>query len=191
METKGRIKQINLDWRTRKTAVTVEIDARPDEVERLNDMDLTVVLKEYKENRSLNANRFYWDLLSQLAGKLNVSNPFMHNQLLRRYGQPEIIDGKMVYLVLPDSDEGARIADEAETFHIKPTSQVKTGVDGKQYRTYIMIKGSSSMNTKEMSRLINGLVDECKQVGIDTITPEELEALERMMARYDKKHRAR
>ena len=188
METKGRIKQINLDWKSRKTAVTVEIDARPDEVEKLNDKDLTVVLKLFRQKRSLEANSYYWQLLTQLADKLNVSNPFMHNQLLRRYGQPEIIDGKMVYLVLPDSDEGARIADEAETFHIKPTSQVKTGVDGKQYRTYIMLKGSSSLNTKEMSTLINGLVDECKQVGIDTITPAELE---RMMELYDKKHRAR
>ena len=56
METKGRIKQINLDWRTRKTAVTVEIDARPDEVEKLNDMDLTAVLKQLRQKRSLEAN---------------------------------------------------------------------------------------------------------------------------------------
>lgn len=168
--------------------MTVEIDARPDEVEKLNDMDLTVVLKQFRQKRSLEANSYYWQLLTQLADKVNVSNPFMHNQLLRRYGQPQVIDDKMVYLVLPDSDEGAKIADEAETFHIKPTSQVKTGVDGRNYRTYILLKGSSEFNTKEMSTLINGLVDECKQVGIETITPAELE---RMMELYDKKHHAR
>ena len=39
------------------------------------------------------------------------------NILLRRYGQPEVIDGKMIYLVLPDTDQGARKADEAETYH--------------------------------------------------------------------------
>ena len=188
METKGRIKQINLDWRTRKTAVTIEIDARPDEVEKLNDKDLTVVMKEYKENRSLNANRFYWDFLTQLADKMNVSNPFMHNQLLRRYGQLEIVDDEMVYLVLPDTDEGAKKADEAETFHIKPTSETRLGKDGKMYRTYIMLRGSRSFNTKEMSRLINGLVDECKQVGIDTTSMEEFE---RMVELYDEKHHPR
>lgn len=188
METKGRIKQINLDWKTRKTAVTVEVDARPDEIEKLTDKDLTVVLKQFRQKRSLDANAYYWLLLTQLADKTNVTNPFMHNQLLRRYGQPQVIDDKMVYLVLPDSDEGAKIADEAETFHIKPTSQVKTGVDGRQYRTYILLKGSSEFNTKEMSTLINGLVDECKQVGLETITPAELE---RMMALYDQKHSSR
>lgn len=188
METKGRIKNINLDWKSRKTAVTVEIDARPDEVEKLVDKDLSVVLKQFRQKRSLDANSMYWVLLTQLADKIGVSNPFMHNQLLRRYGQPQVVDDKMVYLVLPDSDEGAKIADEAETFHIKPTSQVKAGVDGRQYRTYILLKGSSEFNTKEMSTLINGLVDECKQVGIETITPAELE---RMMELYDKKHSTR
>jgi hypothetical protein len=188
METKGKIREINLDWKTRKTIVTVEVDTRPDEVEKLTDLDLTVVLKQFRQKRSLEANGYYWIMLTQLADKLNVSNPFMHNQLLRRYGQPQVIDNKMVYLVLPDSDEGAKIADEAETFHIKPTSQVKEGVDGRNYRTYIMLKGSSEYNTKEMSTLINGLIDECKQVGIETITPAELE---RMMELYDKKHHAR
>lgn len=188
METKGRIKQINLDWKTQKTIVTVEIDAKPDEVEKLTDKLLTVVLKLFRKKRSLEANSYYWTMLTQLADKLNVSNPFMHNQLLRRYGQPQVIDDKMVYLVLPDSDEGTKIADEAETFHIKPTSQVKTGVDGMNYRTYILLKGSRDYNTKEMSTLINGLVDECKQVGIETISSAELE---RMMELYDKKHHAR
>lgn len=188
METKGRIKQINLDWKTRKTAVTVEIDAKPDEVEKLTDKDLTVVLKQFRQKRSLDANAYYWLLLTQLADVQNVSNPFMHNMLLRRYGQPEIIDGKMVYIVLPDTDEGAKKADEAEAFHIKPTSQTKIGKDGKRYRTYILLKGSSEYDTKEMSTLINGLVDECKQVGIDTISQAEME---RMMDLYDKKYHSR
>lgn len=188
METKGRIKQINLDWKTRKTIVTVEIDAKPDEVEKLIDKILTVVLKPFRKKRSLDANSMYWSLLTQLADKLNASKSFMHNQLLRRYGQPEIIDGNVVYLVLPDSDEGAKTADEAETYHIKPTSQTMIGNDGKRYRTYILLKGSSEYDTKEMSTLINGLVDECRQVGISTITPDELE---RMMALYDKKYHSR
>ena len=188
METRGRIKQINLDWKTRKTAVTVEIDAKPDEVEKLTDKDLTVVLKQYRAKRSLDANSYYWLLLTRLADKVNVSNPFMHNYLLRRYGQPEIIDGKMVYIVLPDTDEGAKKADEAETFHVKPSSQTKIGKDGKRYRTYILLRGSSDLNTKEMSVLINGLVDECKQVGIETMPEHEIE---RMLELYDKKYCAR
>ena len=106
--------------------------------------------------------------------------------MLRRYGQPEIIDGRMVYAVLPDSDGGTRIADEAETYHIKPTSEVKIGTGGTRFRTYIMLRGSSTYNTEEMSKLIDGLVSECKEQGIETIPQEELE---RMMQAYEQNRR--
>mgnify|MGYP000276651941 CR=1 FL=1 len=75
---------------------------------------------------------------------------------------------------------------EAETFHIRPTSQVKQGKDGKAYRTYTVLAGSSTYDTKEMSELINGLVAECKEQGIETLPPEELA---RMMAEYEENHR--
>ena len=64
---------------------------------------------------------------------------------------------------------------------MKPTSEVKQGRDGEMYRTYIMLRGSSAYNTKEMSRLINGIVSECKEMGIETLPPNELK---RMMELY-------
>lgn len=42
------------------------------------------------------------------------------------------------------------------------------------YRTYLMLRGSHTYDTKEMSVLINGLVEECKEQGIETLTPDEL-----------------
>ena len=38
----------------------------------------------------------------------------------------------------------------------------------------MMLRGSSDYDTKEMSVLINGLVEECKEQGIETIPPDEL-----------------
>lgn len=49
-----------------------------------------------------------------------------------------------------------------------------------------MLAGSSTYDTKEMSELINGLVAECKEQGIETLPPEELA---RMMAEYEENHR--
>ena len=98
------------------------------------------------------------------------------------------VDGDLIYVVVPDNDEGERMALEAETFHIKPTSQVKTANDGSSFRTYLMLRGSSTYDTAEMSTLINGLVDECKDLGIETMTPQELE---RMMALYEQNRRKR
>lgn len=145
---------------------------------------LDVVIKKHRSKRSLDANAYYWKLASEAADMLNVSKPYMHNQLLRRYGQIAIIDGQAVYAVLPDTDEAQKSVDEAQTYHLKPTSQVKEGKGGIMYRTYMMLKGSSEYDTKEMSHLIDGLVGECKEMGIETIPPAELE---RMMMEYGKK----
>ena len=93
---------------------------------------------------------------------------------------------KLVYLILPDTEDGESRALEAETFHIKPTTEVNIGVDGTTYRTYKMLRGSSTYDTKEMSRLIEGLVAECKDQGIDTLPPDEFN---RMMGLYDQNWR--
>ena len=60
---------------------------------------------------------------------------------------------------------------------MKPTSEVKVGSDGSPYRTYILMRGSHQYNSKEMSVLIDGLVSECKEHNIETLTPEELARL--------------
>ena len=134
-------------------------------------------VKQHRKRRSLDANAYYWVLITKAAKRLRISNNRAHNLMLRRYGALEVIDGQVVYLVLPDIDEAEERALESETYHIRPTSQVKIGKDGKQYRTYIMLKGSSEYDTAEMSRLINGIVDECKEMGIETMPPDQLEAL--------------
>lgn len=51
-----------------------------------------------------------------------------------------------------------------------------------------MLRGSSTYDTAEMSALIDGLVSECKEQGIETIPPQELE---RMMEMYEKNWRKR
>lgn len=146
--------------------------------ERLNDgKTYTVEIKEYRRKRSLDANALYWSVLTQLAKVLDTSNAELHNILLRRYGQVEKYDDQLVYVVLPDTPDAAKKADCAETYHVKPTSQTRLGKDGKQYRTYILMRGSSTYDTAEMSRLIDGLLSECKDVGLDILTDREKELI--------------
>lgn len=156
------------------------------QIDAIKDQRLTITVKRFRRKRSLDANAYYWQLVAKLADKLKISKPYLHNLMLRRYGQIDFIEGKMIYLVLPDSDEGSRQADEGETYHIKPTSEVKQGMDGMMYRTYLLLRGSHTYNTKEMSELIDGLVSECREQGIETLPPQELE---RMMQAYEKNWR--
>lgn len=173
----GRLVDLSMGM-NRKQRITVEVNEDFEEKFcKLKDSDLDIEIKKHRQRRSLDANAYYWVLITKAAKRLRISNNRAHNLMLRRYGAMEVIDGQVVYLVLPDIDEAEERALESETYHIRPTSQVKIGKDGKQYRTYIMLKGSSEYDTAEMSRLINGIVDECKEMGIETMPPDQLEAL--------------
>ena len=131
-------------------------------------------IKKTSKKRSLDANSYYWTLVDKLSKALDISMPHCHNLMLRRYGTFKLFGGQVMYVVIPDTDEASREADEAEECHIKPTSEVREGKDGLMYRTYIMLKGSREYSTTEFSHLVKGLVDECKQVGIETATPDEI-----------------
>lgn len=136
-----------------------------------------ISIKEHREKRGLTANSYYWTLVAKLSDKLQLSQNRVHNTMLRRYGTMETVNGNLVYVVVPDTDDAFDEAIEAETFHIKPTAEVKDGKDGNRYRTYLMLKGSHQYDTKEMSRLIDGIVSECQNCGIETLPPQKLEAL--------------
>lgn len=134
----------------------------------------TAEIRKTSKKRSLDANAYYWTLVDKLSKALDISMSHCHNLMLRRYGTFKLFGGQVLYVVIPDTDEASKEADEAEECHIKPTSEVREGKDGLMYRTYIMLKGSHEYNTTEFSHLVNGLVDECKQVGIPTATPDEV-----------------
>lgn len=146
---------------------------------RLKDEEISVEIKKHRKKRSLDANSYYWVLVTKISESLKVSKPFAHNMLLRKYGQIEMFDNRAVYIVIPDSEESTKKADEAEYYHLKPTAQVKEGKDGIMYRTYMMLRGSSDYDTREMSELIDGTVSEAKQMGIETLPPHEIERMKK------------
>lgn len=184
MELIGMLSGVSQDILSGKATVSFEVEDTKRvaaEAASLSGIRLRIEAKKYRKKRSLDANAYYWQLITKLAHCVGISKPAAHNIMLRKYGQDEIIGGKLIYLIIPDTDAAEEQALEAETYHIKPTSEVRVGTDGEIYRTYIMIRGSSTYDTKEMSNLINGLVTECKNVGIETLPPEEID---RMMEAY-------
>ena len=79
---------------------------------------------------------------------------------------------------------GGWTEDEANTFRVAwellgtgwPTEQVGYDKDGDRLviRAYY---GSSRYNTRQMSRLIDSIVQDCKDLGIETLPPEKLAAM--------------
>lgn len=189
MDFKGTIFQVLRDWTTGKFQITFQTEQDiSGQLDAIRNNPVRVTAKQWKEKRSLDANSYYWVLVTKLAEALHISKPRCHNLMLRRYGQNLTIDGHGAYIRIPDTEKAEEMALEASEYHIRPTSQVVTGNDGVNYRTYIMLMGSSQYDTAEMSHLIDGLVDECKAAGIETLPPDELA---RMMADYEVNRRKR
>lgn len=127
-------------------------------------------IKEYKEKRSLNANNYYWQLVNELANVLKMDKEDLHFLLLKKYGQSEMISA---------------LAEIDMKNYLKYYSEAGESIlNGKTFKHYKVYKGSSEMDSKEMSILIHGLVDECQAQGIETRTPEEIKSL---LDRWDNK----
>ena len=132
-------------------------------------------IKKHRNKRSLDANGYYWKLVTEIAEATKTSKNEVHNVLLRRYGQAQGIDGRLVTVYIPDTEKAAKQAILAEDYHIKPTSYVQVGSKGQVFRQYIMLRGSRTYDSREMAILIDGAISEAEQLGIQTLTPAELE----------------
>ena len=135
----------------------------------LFDFDIEVIIKRKSKKRSLSANAYFHVLKGELAKKLRTSDTYMHNLLLQKYGEVERIDNKIFTIILRDDIDYMEL-----DMHLKATDKTKVLDDGKLYRVYITMRGSRTYDTVEMSRLIDGTVQDCIEQGINTKTPKEI-----------------
>ena len=131
-------------------------------------------LSEIKPKRSYTQNSYYWVLCTKIADVLRISKNRVHNMMLRQYGQPEMLGGQLVRTPIPDTEDAENNALDAEMFHLKPTSHVRLGDNGQMYRTYILMRGSSTYDSREMSILLDGTIDEAKSLDIEVLPPDEI-----------------
>lgn len=147
-------------------------------------------LTEHKERRSRSQNAYYWELAGKVAVKTtrfgaNVNQ--IHNRNLRELGLTERMNDQLVCVYIPDTDEAEKAALNAESYHIKPTSQTKVGKDGQVFRCYVMLRGSHTFNTSEMSALVDLMVQQAKSVDVETLPPQELEHIRQLEAEAERR----
>ncbi|MHB8172734.1 MAG: hypothetical protein ACYDG6_14590 [Thermincolia bacterium] len=124
--------------------------------------ELSVEVKAYRHKRSLNANAYFWVLLSEMAAILHTTKDELYLIMLERYG---VYTHLIVKLNVVE-----RVKEEWRTVR-ELGEVVVNGTKGIQLQCYF---GSSTYDTKEMSVLIDGVVQEAKELGIETMTPDEL-----------------
>lgn len=146
-------------------------------------------LTEHKEKKSLSQNNYYWKLAGEVVKKTtkygaNINE--IHNRNLRELGLREYINDQPICLYLPDTEDAEKTALNAESYHIKPTSQTRQGKDGLIFRCYVMLRGSHTFNTEEMSALINLMIQEAVAVGVEVISPRELAQMREWERQHEK-----
>lgn len=164
---KGRLIDFSMGF-NRKQRITIELDTDFREgFESLKDADIEVNVKKWREKRSKDANAYFHLLVNEIAEARGVSDDEVKRMLVVDYGTLERdADGMVVGFKLPPS-----VNVDAIYPYTKYYKQVEE--DGRMFNCYLVYKRSSEMDSKEMSRLIDGAVTEAKELGIDTDTPEQ------------------
>ena len=185
MKMRGRLLDITQDILNGGFQLRLAVGAIPSGVERLREeTDLAITLTKWREQRSLTANAYYWVLVGKIADAVHTSQAVVHNLLLRQYGVLDTIDGETLTVFIPDTQEAEDQALKDELRHMRPTSNVKEGKNGKMFRAYRLIKGSSRYDSKEFSTLLDGAVEECRDMGLEVLPPEEIARMEAEYAKH-------
>ena len=174
MEFTGQVQNVSKDWQTGQFQITFSINEASviNEINNIKDCQkLSIKAVKYRERRSLDANAYLWVLLQKMAEALERDKWGLYLEKLGEYGvfthiivKPHMVD---------------KVKEEWRA--VKELGEVcVNGTTGIQLQCYF---GSSTYNTKEMSVLIDGVVSEAKEMGIETLSKVELE---RMKAEWGK-----
>lgn len=123
----------------------------------------SIEVKQWKDNRSLNANAYMWHLINEIGNTLLKSKEEIYFIMLQRYGKSELVS------VISEIN-----VDGYFKYYRKAGSSF---LNGKEFIHYKVYKGSSEYNTKEMAVLLNGVVQEAQELNIKTLEDEEIERL--------------
>lgn len=179
---RGKLRDLTMNRDgTQNVTVTVQADFR-EKFDQLKEKDLDIEIKQHREKRSKNANSYFHVLVNKIAVELNQSDEEVKTRLVTEYGVvAKDEDGLSIGFKLPSSVDVSRIYPYTRCFD-------KRWENGKEFSCYLVLKQTHDMDTKEMARLIDGAIEEAKELGIETDTPEQIAQFKRQWAEYERRH---
>lgn len=156
--------KISRDFTTGQWSVSFDID-RPEDTPQ-GELDLTI--KPYKPKRSLSANAYMWVLVGKLADATGISSTDIYRNTVKQLGISQLI-------VI----NAAAVPAFKRVWERYGLGWFVDDVDEDTGGSVILraYYGSSTYNRKQMAALIDLVVQDCKAVGIETLTPAELAGL--------------
>lgn len=150
---------------------TSDLTYNHDLLHRYTNDTYEVTIKRKRANRSLDANAYLWTLCGKIAEHKDIllGKDKVYQNAIIDYG---------VSAVMPIKDEQL---EDILKWHVSGRLGNQYRVIGKSkfegYTYVIFYYGSSEYNTSQMSKLIDGVIADCHDLGIDTMTPAEIERL--------------
>lgn len=131
-------------------------------------------VKRHREKRSLDANAYYWTLAGKLADAIRATPEEVYRRHIKDIGNYEVLCIQKEAL-----DTFSRMWCSGHLGRFIDTRESKL----QGCTTVLAYYGSSDFDTAQMSRLIDNCIQDCKAVGIETLTPDRLEAMKEAWGR--------
>lgn len=153
--------------RNGKQRVTLEIDGDfRQQYDEFSGKDLDIIVKQHRNKRSLDANAYCWVLIDKIAEATGADKELIYKSAIRSIGGVSDI-------VLIKTEAAETFCKNWQRQGIGwQTETMPSKTDGWIY--VIVYAGSSAYNTRQMSALIDSLVEDAKGLGIETATPEQI-----------------
>ena len=169
----GSISGVSFSYMNGKPLITFELNEKQSAlnmVDTLKSCDkLSIKVAKYKEKRSLDANAYCFALIGKIAEKTNVPKEEVYRSAVKDIG---------------GNYEVACVQDKAVESFCQAwrknglgwqTDTMPSKLEG--CTNVVLYYGSSTYDVAQMSRLINIILQECRQLGIDTKSKEEIDSL--------------
>ena len=170
MECTGKLHSVNRDWESGKIIIGFELNEEP--TEAINNIrlceKLSIKVSKYRQKRSLDANAYCWAIITKIANHPDIksSKEEIYEEMLQKYG-----------FLYQDEEGYIPVTVKAGVDMSKIEGHWKFYKSNGKFDSYLMIKGSSEYDTSEMAHFIDMVVQEAKELGIETLTPDELERI--------------
>ena len=176
MKCRGKFNDLTRNYKGEWViSFTLSDSPKPAAIDELKTIDnLDIEAKKHREKRSLDANAYAWVLIQKLAEATGADKWSVYMKMLQEYSR------KFTHVIVkPEAVEPFKQMFRACVDLGEVTVNGKTG---HQLQAYY---GSSTFDSKEMSVFINGIVYECKELGIETLTPAEIERMNAQWGMYE------
>lgn len=170
MKLTGRISDISLEFLTGKPKLTFQIDdkaALMSGYDKLREKDkLCIEVSSYRKKRSLSANAYAWTLMEKIAENQGITKEEVYRHHIKAVG---------VFRTAAVSENAADTLMKGWAMNGLGWIAEKLGnSDTKGFVDMALYYGSSVYSTKQMTRLIDNIIQDCEALGIETKTPDEI-----------------